>query len=90
MGALIEPVLTAALAANFSPRPWMAPPPLGRVIVGGKTAGEAGTEGRGNVAGIGRAATGRPGAVPELGGIEPIHHCRRSRKNRAGPVTGAV
>src|SRR5258708_4495008 len=35
MGMVIEPVPVTGFAANFSPIPWMAPPPLGRDKVGG-------------------------------------------------------
>jgi hypothetical protein len=34
MGTLIEPVPVTGLAANFSPMPRMAPPPLGREMDG--------------------------------------------------------
>ena len=34
MGTVIEPVPVTGLAANFSPMPRMAPPPLGRDMVG--------------------------------------------------------
>ena len=34
MGAGIEPVPVTGLAANFSPIPRMAPPPLGRLMAG--------------------------------------------------------
>ena len=37
MGTVIEPVPVTGLAANFSPIPRMAPPPLGNEIVGGAT-----------------------------------------------------
>src|SRR5438067_515085 len=39
IGTLIDPVPVTGLAANFSPMPRMAPPPLGRLI-----AGKAGAE----------------------------------------------
>src|SRR5260370_41364555 len=35
MGTVIEPVPVTGFAANFSPIPWMAPPPFGRDNVGG-------------------------------------------------------
>jgi hypothetical protein len=34
IGTLIEPVPVTGLAANFSPMPRIAPPPLGREILG--------------------------------------------------------
>ncbi len=34
MGTLNEPVPVTGLAANFSPMPWMAPPPLGNEMDG--------------------------------------------------------
>ena len=36
MGTVIDPVPVTGLAANFSPMPRMAPPPLGRIIAGGE------------------------------------------------------
>jgi hypothetical protein len=36
LGTVIEPVPVAALAENFSPIPLIAPPPLGRLITGGR------------------------------------------------------
>ena len=36
MGTVIEPVPVTGLAANFSPIPRIAPPPLGRFIAGGE------------------------------------------------------
>src|SRR5260370_21310187 len=35
MGTVIEPVPVTGFAANFSPIPWMAPPPFGRDNAGG-------------------------------------------------------
>jgi hypothetical protein len=35
MGTVIDPVPVTGLAANFSPIPLIAPPPLGRDIAGG-------------------------------------------------------
>ena len=37
MGTVIEPVPVTGLAANFSPMPRIAPPPLGNEIAGGRT-----------------------------------------------------
>src|SRR4051812_37362931 len=37
MGTDIDPVPVTGLAANFSPMPRMAPPPLGKLIVGADT-----------------------------------------------------
>jgi hypothetical protein len=37
MGTLIEPVPVTGFAANFSPMPRMAPPPLGSSTVGAAT-----------------------------------------------------
>src|SRR5438477_11463497 len=36
MGTIMEPVPVTGLAANFSPMPRIAPPPLGRDIEGGE------------------------------------------------------
>jgi hypothetical protein len=41
MGTVIEPVPVTGFAANFSPIPRIAPPPLGRVIAGGATLKES-------------------------------------------------
>src|SRR5438874_7184010 len=38
IGTLIDPVPVTGLAANFSPMPRMAPPPLGKLIDGGAAA----------------------------------------------------
>src|SRR5271155_1234003 len=38
MGTVSDPVPVAGLAANFSPIPRIAPPPLGRLSCGGATA----------------------------------------------------
>jgi hypothetical protein len=34
MGTVIDPLPVAGLVPNFSPMPWIAPPPLGSEIVG--------------------------------------------------------
>lgn len=41
MGTVIEPVPVTGFAANFSPMPRMAPPPLGRFMDGAETANES-------------------------------------------------
>jgi hypothetical protein len=45
MGIVIEPVPVTGLAANFSPIPRIAPPPLGRETAGGLTLGGLGAPG---------------------------------------------